>query len=306
MSPVNGLRILVNGKMLAGVNLRRIGKVVTLNKERVLKVMLPEEIVPRIVGNETVGVLHAEFGRSGIYGISPKAILNGWKMLEEPFDIRLSEVTRYQTILELQRYAATGFMAAVPRVIAPLSISGYSYELYTSQNVHNCESKIEEFNNQVGKRLLDKIPKAIEHGKAKILQDFERKLASYSAEFKVLTDIAKSGYSIEVNKFRKGPDLYLEGSIPVEISAFYGRSLERKIKKEAKQGDIIIIDVTTHPMGGLLTAGAFFGSPIGIDEALRRSFRIIEEGDKAVIIYTKSPNNVVNAKVLRFSVQKKK
>lgn len=303
MSPVNGLRILVNGKMLAGVNLRRIGKVVTINKERVLKVMLPEEIVPRIVGNETVGVLHAEFGRSGIYGISPKAVLNGWKMLEEPFDIRLSEVTNHQTILEILRYAATGYLAAVPRVIAPLSISGCSYELYTSRNVHNFESKIEEFNNQVGKRLLDKIPRAIEHGEVEIPQDFERKLASYSTEFKVLADIAKSGYSIEVNKSRKGPDLYLEGSIPVEISAFYGKNLKRKIKKEGKQGDIIIIDVTRHFVGIPLVVEKFFGKiSMGISEALRVASRVIERKNKAVILYMKTPNNITNAKVLAFNI----
>ncbi|USS40111.1 hypothetical protein NF865_07160 [Thermococcus aggregans] len=303
MSPVNGLKILVNGKMLAGVNLRRIGRAVNINKERVLKVMLPEEIVPRVVGNETVEILHAEFGRSGIYGISPKAILNGWKMLEESFDIRISEITKYQTILELQRYAATGFIAAVPRVIAPLSISGYSYGLHTSQNVHNCESKIEEFNNQVGKRLLDKIPKAIEDGKAKILQDFERKLASYSVEFKVITDIAKSGYSIEVNKSRESPDLYLEGSIPVEISAFYGKNLKRKIKKEAKQGDIIILDVTSHFVGIPLVVEKFFGkTSMGIREALKVASRIIEQGSKAVILYMKTPNNITNAKVLSFGI----
>nr|WP_216082446.1 hypothetical protein [Pyrococcus abyssi] len=295
------IRFLVNNRLLSGYNFSSIGKLVSYGGKKIFEVSLPDRFVPEIQGG-TVKILYAEFGSAGLYNLPVASVRKGWQLLESE-GIQMSSIARHLTILELIRYQQENLVGATPLVLIPASISGNVQKL-ADMRVENLDAKIWEFQKEVSQKLINKIDVCFKEKIEKIwevLPEYINHLTSLESEVRIAYEVAKMGYEVVLN-MGKGPDMYVNG-VPVEVKQANTFDLDwkkamRKIRREFKQGKIVIFDVTRTALGTSLLV-LLFKEFSWFENVFKHAYSLVVKEDKWVgILYTRPPNQRSVGKIL--------
>ncbi len=321
-----GIRFEVNNELYVGIDLREYVRI----ENNVANISLPEKIEPVITDDSYLKILYATFNPRLIYRGDAHGTIEGWRYLES-HQVDLSEATTILAMDEITTILVWKFLPAVPIITSIPELAYLVNHLREKNvgNLEHYIPKIRRKIGSKKRGTIRYAIKGMHEGNLPFIfaRPLEYSVFSIISELWICREIVDKGYDVEFNPQSSGPDLYLSGrSVKLEVVTKFERIdireheewikttqkspekhsitvnlrvllvsllllLADKLREEFRQGDIVIIDVSSTLEGSMMLALKFFSKEphyLEFDSAINQALEFVDRGKKAIILYTRS------------------
>lgn len=323
---IYGIRFEVNNELYVGIDLREYVRI----ENNIANISLPERVEPVIIDNSYLRILYAMFNPKLVYRGDANGTIEGWRYLESN-QVDLSEATTILAMDEITTILVWKFLPAVPIITSIPELAYLVNHLREKNvgNLEHYIPKIRRKIGSKKKGAIRHAIKGMREGNLPFIfaRPLEYSVFSIISELWICREIIDEGYDVEFNPQSSGPDLYLNGrSVKLEVATKFERLdireheeriedtqkspeersikvnlrvlsasllllLADKFREELRQGDIVIIDVSSTFEGSMLLALKFFSKEphyLEFDTAINQALEFVDKGKKAIILYTRS------------------
>ncbi len=321
-----GIRFEVNNELYVGIDLREYVRI----ENNVANISLPEKIEPVIIDDSYLKILYAMFNPRLIYRGDAHGTIEGWRYLES-HQVDLSEATTILAMDEITTILVWKFLPAVPFITSIPELAHLVNHLRENNvgNLEHYIPKIRRKIGSKKRGAIRYAIKGMHKGNLPFIfaRPLEYSIFSINSELWICREMVDKGYDVEFNPQSSGPDLYLSGrSVKLEVATKFERLdirehkewmedtqkssedrsikvnlrvllasllllLADKLREELRQGDIVIIDVSSTLEGSMLLALKFFSKEprsLEFDTAVNQALELVNKGKKAIVLYTRS------------------
>ena len=323
---IYGLRFEVDNELYVEINLREYVRI----ENNVANINLPERVMPEIIDSTYLKILYAKFNPKLIYQGNARGTIEGWSYLESQ-QVDLSKATSILAMDEIVSFLVWNFLPAKPIIISIPEIAYLVNHLRKGnvRNLEHYIPKIRRKIGSRKRGAIRYAINGMHKGIPPPIsaRQLEYSIFSIISELRICREIVDKGYDVEFNPHSKGPDLYLNGrSVKLEVATKFDQLdlrgyeewaknfqknpeehsievdlrvlsasllllLADKLGEELRQGDIVIIDVSSTLEGFTMLALKLFSREppyLEFDTAINRALELVNEGKKAIILYTRS------------------
>ncbi len=283
-----------------------------------------------IVDSSYLKVLYSTFNPKLVYRGDAHGTIEGWRYLGS-HHVDLSEATIILAMNKITRILGWRFWPAVPVITstAELAYLVNYLRMRSVRNLEHYVPKIRRKigNRKRGtiRYAIDGIQKSVPPPIfARPLKD---SVFSIISELWICRELVDKGYDVEFNPQSSGPDLYLNGrSVKLEVTRKIQRLgiqeyekwieaarkspeessirvnlrvlsasllllLADKLGEELRQGDIVIIDVSSTLEGSMMLALRLLSRELRnleLSSAVDQALELVDKGKKAIVLYSRS------------------
>ncbi len=297
-------------------------------ENKIANIHLPEKVKPIIIDNSYLKVMYAEFNPRLIYKGDVHGTLEGWNYLESQ-QIDLGEASIVLAMGEISTIIAKGFWPATPSIIFPAELAFLVHFLKQKEvgNLEHQIPKIRRKIGSLKKGAIKSVNKKLKNGLSPIIAVMPLKdsFASIESELWICRELVEQNFDVIFNLHKEGPDLYLNGkSVKLEVTKkaewlniqeyemwmklaqedpnksiipFYPQALlmtlsltlADKLEKELKQGEIVVVDVSTLFEGLILLASKSLSKKsdeLELKCAMDHALDLANEGRQSIVFYS--------------------
>lgn len=290
-----------------------ISKYVKVENKKAYVRLPHEKAKPTVADNSCLKILHTKFNPKLIYRSNVENILEGWKYLESQ-QIGLEDASSIFAIDEIYTILFKESLPAIPSTIYPAKLA-FLVNFLNQEKVKNLEYQIPKIRKKIGNKERGAIRYAIKNLKNGILATtpLKENFASIATEMQICRELVEANFDVSFNIHNKGPDLYLNGKVGLEVTKKIGRlnlqeydmrmkishpqdlltilspTIVNKIKEEINQGEIVVVDISSVYEGFALLASKHFlknRDELEFRFAMDQALYITNKGRRAVVFYS--------------------
>ncbi|MEB2793173.1 MAG: hypothetical protein G5Z42_07815 [Caldisphaeraceae archaeon] len=321
-----GTRFKVNNELYAGIDFRGYINV----ENNIANISLPEKIEPAIIDDSYLKVFYATLNPRLIYRGDAHGTIEGWKYLEShQIDLsEATAILAINEIATFLAWKFLPAIPAITSISELAYLVNHLREKSAGNLEYYIPKVRRKIGSSKKRGAVGHAIKSMHEDKrlSTSIRPLEESVFSIISELRICREIVDRGYDVEFNPQSSGPDLYLSGrSVKLEVAtkleqvdiqrykermnSTYKNSEEHSIKinprvlfmsllllladklgKELKQGNMVIIDISSTLEGSMMLAlKSFSKGPhnLEFDAAINRALELINRGKKAIILYTR-------------------
>jgi len=291
----------------------------------IANVHLPEIVDPIPIRNN-IKVLYAECNPKLIYQGDAGGTLKGWNYMND-INIPLGRTTTILAMGEISTIFAQGMFSAVPLIVSPAEIA-YLIHFLNRRGVENLDAILPKIRRKI-RGIIRSANDRLRRGTLPLssIKHLMETLASIKSELWVCRELIEHNFDVAFNPHKEGPDLYIgQGSIKIEVTkrmgywnlkeyeawtkvaaknlqnslirfhptaflAISSLNLANKLEDELKQGDIVVVDISSLLEGSMLLGVKYFSKDpekLSLKQAMENALKLAEKGRKSVIFYARA------------------
>ncbi len=323
---ISRIEFKTNNKLCVGIDISEYVRI----EENVANVTFPKRVELRVVGDSYLKILYTTFDPKLVYKGDTYETIQGWRYLDSQ-QVNLSEAAAILAMDDMISILARRFWPAIPVIIstAELAYLVNHLRIRNVKNLEHYIPKIRRKigNRKRGtiRYAIDNMRRGILA--PSLVSPLKSSFFSIISELWVCRELIDKGYDVEFNPHDNGPDFYLNGrSIKLEIAKrteqlniqeykwwmdatqkdSEGSSirvnlrtlvvsllllLADKLGEELKQGDIVVMDVSSTLDGLMMLALKLLSrksNELELDTAINRALELVDKRRQAVVLYSRS------------------